>query len=117
MDKSEIILITGIIIPVVWLFFCVFLEGKKRKRAITVGIVLDIILFIICRNSQMLLIGIIGGLVFGLAPGLAGSVRKYKNAVHEMKGIKNFVVVSMIFFVMIFMAIAIAYPGLEVVLR
>lgn len=59
----------------------------------------------------MLLIALLGGLACGLVPQLT-SVRKYKIAVREMNGVKNWLVVSIIFFVMIFMTMPIAFPEL-----
>ncbi|MDE6851383.1 MAG: hypothetical protein K2J67_02695 [Lachnospiraceae bacterium] len=116
MELNESILLTGIIAAAIWMAVCVFVEGKARKYIIMIGIMIDIILFIICRNSQMLLVGLLGGLACGLIPGLGGSLWKYETAVKELNGIKNWVVVSMIFFVMVFMTLAIAWPNLKIAL-
>lgn len=115
MERSEIIFIIGIVIALIWMLFCVLMEGKKRTYVIFTGVVVDIILFAISKSHSMLLIGWLGGLACGLIPGLSSSVRKYRIAVNEMHGVKNWVVVSVIFFVMVFMLISIAFPGVEVV--
>lgn len=116
MEKTEAMLLAGIIAAVIWMGLCVIMEGKKRKYVIIAGIMIDIVLFIICKNWEMLFIGVIGGFVCGLGFG-NNSVRKYEKVVQEMKGIKNWVVVSIIFFVMIFMTMAVAYPDLKFDLR
>ena len=111
MDKTEIILLAGIIIALIWLGLLI--KSDKRKYVILIGIMIDIVLFIICKNWKLLFIGGVGGLACGLIPNL-GKRRNYEIAVQEMKGVKNWLVVSIIFFIMIFMTIAIAYPGLNV---
>ncbi len=113
MGTKDIILISGIIIACIWMMICVFLEGKGRKYVIIAGVVLDVILFAVSRNSGLLLAGVLGGLACGLIPMLI-SGRKYKRAVNEMHGVKNWTVVSLLFFVMIFMVISLAYPGVEI---
>lgn len=108
---NEPIFFAGLIIALIWLGACVIIEGKNRKYVILTGAMIDIVLFIICKNYQMLLISMLGGLVCGLS-GLGG--HKYTTAVHEFNGVKNLVIVLMIFFVMLFMTMAIAYPNLEI---
>lgn len=61
----------------------------------------------------MLCVGVLGGLFCGLIPFV--STRKYEIAVQEMKGVKNWVVVCVIFCVMVFMVVAIAYPHIRFV--
>lgn len=117
MEKTEVILITGIIAACIWMAFAVLLEGRNRKRVITAGIGIDAALFIFCRSWEMLLIGFLGGIACGLIPGLGRGRWQYEQAVREMNGVKNWIVVSVIFFVMIFMTIAIAYPKLAVTWR
>ena len=112
MEKNEIILLTGITIGLIWMGVCILIEEKLKKYIIMIGIIIDLVLFIICRNYKMLFFGLLGGLVCGFVPGVGGSVRKYETAIREMKGIRNWVVVSMIFFVMMCMTISIAYPKL-----
>lgn len=114
MEKADVILIAGIIIALIWLGFFVMLEGKKRFYVGWIGVAIDVVLFLFCRNTQLLCLSVIGGALMGLIPGLGGSVWKYERAVRQMNGIKNWVVALMIFFVMIFMSIAIAYPGLRI---
>lgn len=113
MEKSDIIFIAGLIIALIWLFSCIFIEGKNRKYVIILGIMMDVVLFAICKNCEMLFIGLSGGLACGLIPQLT-SVRKYKIAVREMKGVKNWLLVSIIFFIMIFMTISVAFPEIIV---
>ena len=36
MEKSEIIMLVGIIVATVWLLFCIIVEGEKRKYEIAV---------------------------------------------------------------------------------
>ena len=108
MERSEIIFIIGIVVAVIWMLFCVLMEGKKRTYVILAGIVIDIILFAICQNAELLLAGLLGGLACGLIPFLI-SGRKYRLAVDEMCGKKNLTIVTVIFFVMVFMLIAIAF--------
>ena len=72
---------------------------------------IDIVLFAICQNCKMLLIGLVGGLACGLIPQLV-SVRKYKIAVRETNGIKNWSIISILFFIMIFLTISVAHPEL-----
>jgi len=108
MKRSETIFIIGIVVAVIWMLFCVLMEGKKRTYVILAGVVIDIILFAICQNAELLLAGLLGGLACGLIPCLI-SGRKYRRAVDEMHGVKNWTIVSVIFFVMVFMLIAIAF--------
>lgn len=111
MERMQAIFLIGIIIGLIWMLLCVIIEGKNRKYVIMAGIIIDLILFIVCRNLEMLLIGLVGGLLCGFIP---INPRKYETAVEEMKGVKNWVVVSVIFFIMIFMVMAIAWPGIKV---
>ncbi len=113
MEINDTILIIGIVIACVWLMVCVIAEGKNRKIIVGIGIVIDIVLFCICQNSEMLCVGVIGGLICGLCSTLV-SGRKYKKAVHELNGVKNWTMVVVIFFVMIFLTIAMSAPELEI---
>ena len=112
MERADIILVAGIIIALIWLVTCFIIEGKNRKYIIMAGILIDIVLLIICRSIHMLCVGVVGGLMCGLLPGFV-SARKYEIAVQEMKGVKNWVVVSVIFFIMVFMVMVIAYPNFK----
>lgn len=114
MDKREIMLLTGIIIASLWLFLCIFLEGRKRRYVIIAGILADLVLFLLCRNFEMFFIGVAGGLICGLVPGFGGNLRKYDTAVQELHGRKNWVMVSVILFIMFFMVMSIAYPEIKV---
>ena len=113
METEDIILISGIVIACIWMMTCIFLEGKGRRYVIVAGTMLDVVLFAVSRNSGLLLAGVLGGLACGLIPTLV-TRRKYDRAVKEMHGVKNWTVVSIIFFVMVFMVISLAYPGVEV---
>lgn len=108
MDQGNLIFVIGIVIAVIWMLFCVLMEGKKRNHVILAGVVVDVILFAICQNAELLLAGLLGGLACGLIPCLI-SGRKYRRAIDEMHGVKNWTIVSVIFFVMVFMLIAIAF--------
>ena len=114
MERSEIIFIIGIVLALIWMLLCIFMEGKKRTYVILTGAVIDIILFAICQNAELFLVGLLGGLACGLIPFLF-SGRKYRMATDEMHGKKNLTMVTVIFFVMVFMLIAIAFPSVEVV--
>lgn len=107
MDKNEIIIFSGIGMALIWLLACVIIEEKKRRNVIIAGVVIDIVLFLICRKCDFLLAGILGGFIFGLLP---LSPAKYKNAVMEFHGVRNLVKIFIIFYVMILMAVGIAYP-------
>ena len=114
MDRSDVILIGGIVFSCVWLIIYIVFEDKKKKNiALIVGAVLDVILYFMCKESEILLVGIIGGLIIGLIPGL-GSIRKRKIALNETGGVKNFTILMVIFVTMIFMSAAIAYPDTRI---
>lgn len=116
MGKTDIILIGGIILACIWLMVYILIEDKKKRGTILViGAVVDMVLYFICKNSEFLLVGIVGGLIIGLVPWF-GDRRKYKNAVKETKGVKNLTVVMIIFVTMIFMFAAVACPGVKLVL-
>jgi len=102
MEQGKLIFIIGIVIVVIWMLLCVLMEGNKRTYVILAGAVMDITLFAICRSAELLLAGLLGGLACGWIPFLI-SGRKYKMAVDEMHGKKNWTIISVIFFVMIFM--------------
>ena len=111
MDRTEIIICAGIGMAVIWLITCVAIGEKKRKYVVLAGLVIDIILFLISRNLEFLLVGIIGGVLIGVIPLYP---IKYQEAVSEMKGAGNFIVVCIIFCTMIFMSVSIASPGLSI---
>ncbi|MDE7425175.1 MAG: hypothetical protein K2N51_16055 [Lachnospiraceae bacterium] len=113
MERSKAILLAGIIIGLIWLGMCVVLEGKKRKYVIIAGCIMDLVLFLICKNGRMLFYGMLGGLLCGLVPGLGGSLRKYNIAIKELNGMGNFVIVMIIFFIMMLMTMTIAHPELS----
>lgn len=113
MSKTDVIIISGIVMACVWLMIYILIEDdKKRKVIIAVGVIIDIILYIIGRNTDFLLCGIVGGILFSFVP--ARSRSKYENAIKEAKGHKNYTIVFAIFTVMIFMIVSIAYPGVEI---
>lgn len=114
MSKEKIILLVGIIVACIWLVTYIIIEdGKKRKIILAIGVVIDIILYIIGKNTGLLLVGIVGGIIFSFFPGRG--IRQYKNAINEAKGFKNYMIVFVVFTVMIFMTVSVAYPGVEIV--
>lgn len=115
MDRTETIILAGIIVALIWLTVCVVAQERKRTYVILAGIVADIALLTVCRNVAMLLAGVAGGILCGLFP--FRGVRKYKEAVCQMHGVGNWVIVSVIFFTMIFLTVAVAYPDLTIVLE
>ncbi len=112
MDRTEIIICTGIGVAVIWLITCVIIEGKGRKYVIMAGLIIDIILFLICRNLDFLLAGVLGGVAMGVIPIYP---IKYQTAISEVKGVGNFIVVCIIFCTMILLSVSIANPGLSIV--
>ena len=113
MNKEDIIVIGGIVIACIWLVIYVLIEdSKKRMIILSVGAIIDVILFLIGKNIGFLLAGIIGGIVFSFVP--ARSIQKHKNAINEVKGIKKYMAILVVFFVMILMFISIAYPNVEI---
>lgn len=113
MGSVELI-IAGVIAALIWLGCCALIEGRNRKYVILTGVIIDVVLFAICRNYILLLCGLAGGLLCGLGVG-AKSRKKYETAIREFRGVRNWIVASMILFVMIFMCIAIACPDMEIV--
>lgn len=113
MDRADIILIGGIILACIWLMVCLQLKPDKRKYAYIVGAVIDLLLFAYCKNSDFFLVGVIGGFLAGLIPDL-GRRYNYEIALEELNGMKNLIIVFVIFFTMIFMFMALAYPGVEI---
>ena len=112
MKKEDIILIGGIIIAIIWLMtYILFEDDKKRKIILAIGVVIDIILYLIGKNTDLLLVGIVGGIIGSFIP--ARSTRRYKNAIKETRGFMNYMLVFVVFTVMIFMIAAIACPGVE----
>ena len=113
MNKEDIIVIGGIVIACIWLMLYILIEDiNKRKIILLVGVIIDVILFLIGKNIGFLLAGIIGGIIFSFIP--ARSMQKHKNAINEAKGIKNFMAIVVVFFVMILMFMSIAYPNVEI---
>lgn len=116
MSKTDIILIGGIILACIWLMTYIIIEDDKKRRIIlAVGVIIDLILYFIGKNSELLLVGIVGGIILSFLP--AGSKRKRDNAIKESKGLMNYMAIMVIFFVMILMFASIAYPGVELSLK
>ena len=114
MSKKDIILIGGIILACIWLMIYILIEDKKKRGIILViGAVIDIVLYFICKNSDFLLVGIVGGLIIGLIPWF-GDRRKYNIALNETGGTKNLAIITVIFVTMIFMFAALAYPDVTI---
>ena len=113
MKKEDIILIGGIVIACIWLMtYILFEDDKKRKIILAIGVVIDIILYLIGKNTDLLLVGIVGGIIGSFFRGR--STRQYKNAIKETRGFMNYMLVFVVFTVMIFMIAAIAFPGVEI---
>ena len=81
---------------------------KKKNIVLIVGAALDIIFYFICKKSDFLLAGIIGGLIIGFIPWI-GSIGKREIALNETGGIKNLTIV------MVIMSVTIAYPDVKIV--
>ena len=113
MNKTDIILVGGIIIAIIWLMtYIIFEDEKKRRIVLVIGAIIDFVLYLIGKNTEFLLVGLIGGIICSLLP-LRG-VRKRYNAIKETRGFANYMLVFVIFTIMILMFAAIAYPGVEV---
>ena len=116
MDKQDIILIGGIVIACIWLITYILIDNVKIRRVIlAIGCVIDIILFFIGKNTDFLLVGIIGGAIVSFIPGR--TIRQRENAIKETKGYFNYMLVCIVITVMIFMFASIACPGVEIVLE
>ena len=116
MDKQDIILINGIIVACIWLMtYILFDNVKKRRIILAIGCVIDIILFFKGQNADFLLAGIIGGAIVSFIPGR--TIRQRENAIKEAKGFSKYILVCIVFTVMIFMLVPIAFPGVEIVLE
>lgn len=114
METSEVVLIAGIIGGLIWLLFCVIIEGEGKKTVFGIGIFIDIILFAFCRNCELLFVSLVGGIILGMFPDWVFSRSKYETAVRELDEKKNVTLVIIIFVVMIFMVIGIAYPDVRI---
>ncbi|MBQ9936114.1 MAG: hypothetical protein IJO70_09725 [Lachnospiraceae bacterium] len=116
MEKKDIIIMGGIILACIWLMTYIIVEDdKKRKVILAIGCVIDIILYFIGKNTDFLLVGIIGGSIVSFIPGR--TIRQRENAIKETKGFFNYLLVCIVFTVMIFMIASIACPGVEIVLE
>ena len=104
------ILFSGDILATIWLFLCIMMEGKKRTCVIVAGFIADIVLLIIYKKYKMFAIGALSGLVYGLISVLERT-HKFKLAVSEMEGLGKLLIVIVIFSVMIYMVMVIAYPN------
>ena len=112
MNKTDIILVGGIILAIIWLMtYIIFEDEKKRRIVLVIGAIIDFILYLIGQNTEILLVGLIGGIICSFLP---LSVRKRDNAIKESKGFGNYMLVFVIFTIMILMFASIAYPGVEV---
>lgn len=116
MSKTNVILLSGIILACIWLMVYILITDKrKRGRILIIGAVIDTVLYFICKNSDFLLAGIVGGLIIGLVPWFVTG-RKYSIARDETGGTKNLAIITVIFVTMIFMFVALAYPDAKIVL-
>ena len=109
MDASNIIFISGVVVACIWLGASILCDGKARTYVNLFGVLIDVILFIICQKIDFLAVGVIGGLICGIFPIMRPY--KYQKAVKEFQGVWKWTIVLVIFFVMIFMVIAVANPN------
>lgn len=113
MQSRDIIITSGIILACIFLLICCLVNGKKKKYVLMIGAIVDMLLFAYCQNIPFLLVGMFGGLIFGVFPSLANK-RKYDMALNELEGKSNLIFTFMIFFTMIFMIFAIACPDVKI---
>lgn len=97
----------------IFLLVCVLLDPAKRKYGYIAGAVVDLLMFLYSRNKDMLFTGIVCGLILGIFPYL-GNKRKYDIAQESLGGKGDLIIVFVIFFTMIFMTMAVAYPDMKV---
>ncbi len=112
MKLTDIILFIGFGMALAWGGFYVWMEGKKRTYVIYAGIIIDIILLAIGRNLLALFGGVLAGIIIGSVKE-GGNVLFRKIGVRGkrdrmvMQGWKNWVIVSVITFVMMLSTISI----------
>lgn len=111
MKTTEIIIGIGFGMVLIWGGFYVGMEDneKKKRCVIWVGVIIDIILWAISRNFLVLFGGILMGIAVGsLKEGFNYLFRKMGiRDRHVMYGWKNWVILSVITFVMMLSTIAI----------
>ncbi len=113
MEKTDIILAGGIVLACIFLGLCVLLKPKNRKYVYIVGVIVNLLMYVHCRNNEFLLCGIAGGLIIGLIP-IFGNKRKYNIALGELGGKGNLTIACILFCTTIFMTIAVAFPWIEI---
>ena len=96
----------------IWSVLYVCFEDDKKKiiYVIWAGVIIDIILLAISRSHLALFGGVLGGIFLGSVKAGANyiSAKVGVRGRHGMQGWKNWVILSIIFFVMMFSALAIA---------
>lgn len=112
MEAKDIIFISGIVVACIWLMVSILCDGKARTYVNLFGVLVDVILFMICQKVDFLAVGVIGGLICGIFPIMRR--HKYQKAVEEFQGVWKWTIVSVIFFVMIFMVMALANPNVTI---
>ena len=112
MEAKDIIFISGVVVACIWLMVSILCDGKGRTYVNLFGVLVDVILFMICQKVDFLAVGVIGGLICGIFPIIRP--HKYQKAVKEFQGVWKWTIVLVIFFVMIFMVMALAYPNVTV---
>ena len=109
MKTTEIIIGIGFGMALIWGGLFTGTEGKKKTYLIWAGVIIDIILWAVSRN----LVALFGGILMGIA---VGSLKEGFNYLfrkmgirdrHVMHGWKNWVILSVITFVMMLSTIAI----------
>ncbi len=111
MEQTEIIMFMGIGTALAWGALYAWMEdkGKKKLYVIFAGILIDAILFAVSWDYVALLGGVISGILLGSIKGgfnyLYRKIGIYDR--HKMQGWKNWVILSVIMFVMMYLTIAI----------
>jgi len=111
MEQTDIIMFLGIGTALAWgaLYAWMEDEGKKKLYVIYAGILIDAILFAVSWDYVALLGGVITGILLGSIKGgfdyLFRRIGIQDN--HKMHGWKNWVILSVNIFVMMYLTIAI----------
>ena len=115
MEQTDIIMFMGIGTALAWgvLYAWMEDEGKKKLYVIYAGILIDAILFAVSWDYVALLGGVITGIILGsIKEGFNFLYRKIGvYDTRKMQGWKNWVILSVIMFVMMYLTIAIVIMG------
>lgn len=111
MTQIDIIMLMGIGTALAWgaLYAWMEDEGKKKIYVIWAGVLINVILFAVSWNYVALLGGVLSGIILGSVKGgfdyLFRKIGIYDRG--KMHGWKNWVILSVIMFVMMFLTISI----------